>query len=98
MPRSEFVPCTIERSAFSTERTFRVELHDNGSLVGTANVLYLRDASQQPLDRDTPALGETLDGFVQCRVVGVPGDGTILIELPSAEVIHIPADDLVLVE
>jgi hypothetical protein len=94
MPESLFVPCQIERGAFSSERVFEITLAD-GSTAGLANVRYLRNESQQPLDADSPAPGEKIRGFVQCHVIQRAADGTATIEVPSTDMLHVPADELV---
>jgi hypothetical protein len=93
MPQSLYVPCTIERGAFSNERVFKISLSSaEGVLFGTANVRYLRDGEGQPLG-DDPTYGEMM-GFVQCHIIS-SGEGTVTVEVPSTDIIHISETELV---
>ncbi len=96
MPDSFFVPCKIERGAFSSERVFVITLPDEGGTIrGTANIRYLLDEFKKALDHDSPAPGATIDGFVQCHLIGRADDGTVTIEVPSTDLLHIPENELV---
>lgn len=92
-----FIPCAIERGGFSSERTFEIDTNDGGKLVGTANVEYLRTESRRSLNDDTPEYGEIIKGFVACRQIeGAERDGMILVEVPSADMIYVSSEDLVM--
>lgn len=94
MPKSMFIPCTIERGAFSNERIFKIKLPaGKGSLFGTANVRYLRDEEKKPI-QEAPTFGE-MQGYVRCHVIKNLNDGTVAVEVPSTDTIHVPADELV---
>lgn len=93
-----FIPCVIDRSGFNSERVFEISLSDGGKLVGTAHVSYLRDADHQRLDDDMPGFDERIEGYVQCRQVEVSRDKGILVELPSADLIRVPAEELQVLE
>ena len=63
------IECSIERGAFTNERTFQIPLSDEittfdgrrqGQLVGTAHKDHLLDENKQPLDEDSPAYGTTM--------------------------------------
>jgi len=97
------IECTIERGAFTNERTFQIPLSDavtthdgrtDGQLVGTAHRDHLRDANKQPLDEDSPSYGTTMDGLVLCRKLSDLPDGRALVEVPSADIIFVPKDAL----
>lgn len=95
MPENElFVPCTIRRGGFSSERTFELKLPSGEKLVGLSYVEYLRDQNWDALDKDTPASGQTIEGFVQCRIVQQVDQDSVLIEVPSSDVIRYPANTL----
>jgi hypothetical protein len=87
-----FIPCEIERGGFTSERTFEISV-DNGKLIGTANVEYLRTDDRKPLGEDTPGYGEKIRGFVACRKVREENDG-VLAEVPSSDMIHVLTKDL----
>jgi hypothetical protein len=87
-----FIPCEIERGGFTSERTFEISV-DNGKLIGTANVEYLRTEGRKPLGEDTPGYGEKIRGFVACRKVREENDG-VLAEVPSSDMIHVLTKDL----
>ncbi len=97
------IACKIERGAFTNERTFTLELSprftyvgkDEGLLVGTAHFEYLRNADKKPLSSDDPPFGEVIEGFVLCRTIGEPRGGWAVVEVPSADVIHVSTDALV---
>ena len=92
--REHFVPCQIRRGGFSSERTFEIQLPDDQKLVGLSYVAYLLDANKTPLGRDVPAPGEAIEGYVQCRVLREIDENTVLIEVPSSDVIRFPMDTL----
>ena len=92
--RELFVPCLIKRGGFSSERTFEIQLPDGQKLVGLAYVAYLLDADKTPIGPNIPAPGEAIEGFVQCRVLQEIDENTVLIEVPSSDVIRFPADTL----
>lgn len=91
------IPCRIERGGFSSERTFEISLPRGDVLAGTANVQYLLDAKRQPLEENIPEHGKVIDGFVRCRVVKKEADGGVIIEVPSADLIRVPAGELELI-
>ena len=88
-----FIPCRIERGGFTSERTFEIDVTGGGRLLGTANADYLRLSDRSALDEDTPSYGEKIDGCVACRKVKEDGQ-TILVEVPSSDVIHVTASEL----
>jgi hypothetical protein len=98
-----YIACQIERGAFTNERTFEVPLSANvtyegssdGKLVGTAHFDYLRDKNKKPLGDEEPSYGETIEGFVVCRRIRELGKGFLLVELPSADVIHVAESSLI---
>jgi hypothetical protein len=95
MPVNEFyMPCVIERGGFSSERCFEVELQDGDKLVGLAFVEYVLDENMKPLDKNSPAFGKPIRGFVQCRLLQQIDEKTVLIEVPSSDVIRVPAEKL----
>jgi hypothetical protein len=103
MPNFYYIACQIERGAFTNERTFEIELSDNithqgernGIMVGTAHASHLRTSQRQGLGEDEPSYGQTIDGFVQCRIIRELPSGWVLVEVPSADVIHVSKDSLV---
>ncbi len=98
-----YIACRIERGAFTNERTFQIRLSPNvryrgeneGQLVGTAHVDHLYNAQRRRLSVDEPAYGETIDGYVLCRKIRELPNGRLLVEVPSADVIHVLEDELV---
>lgn len=92
------IACTIERGGFSSERTFEIDLSEGGKLAGIANVGHVLDQNKSSLDEDTPAYGETIDGFVKCRKFRPNGPGEALIEVPSADVIHVSDRELTAID
>jgi hypothetical protein len=89
------LPCTIERGGFTSERTFELQLDSEDKLVGTAYFEYLLDERKRTLDEDTPGFGSPIKGFVVCRKIADLGADRALVEVPSADVIQVPSDDLV---
>ena len=89
-----WVPCTIENSGFSSERRFEVELPANGGrIVGAAYIEHFMDENKKRLAEGHPPYGQTIDGFVRCRVIRRQGD-SMLIEFPGTEVFHVPQEAL----
>ena len=103
MEKYFYIACRIERGAFTNERTFEIELSDRityrgereGKLVGTAHASHLRTPERKPFTEDEPPYGETVEGFVQCRIIRELPTGWVLVEVPSADVIHVSKDSLV---
>ncbi len=93
IPDKLWIHCTIENTGFSSERRFEVSLGSEGKAVGTAYVEYLKNANNQPIEDDEPEYGKSIDGFVQCRVIKRHG-ATYVIEFPSTDVFHVPAEAL----
>lgn len=101
--RHFLIPCKIERGAFERERVFKIMLSDqtrykakkDGMLVGTSDVSHLRDESKAALQIDAPPYGSEIDGFVQCRKIRDLPENWLLVEVPSADLIHVAADELV---
>jgi hypothetical protein len=94
-PQFFLIRCIIERGGFSSERSFEVQTSDGGKLIGTADVEHLCDEAKNPLDDDEPPYGERMSGFVKCRSIRKIDQQTMLIDLPSADVVHVPAGELV---
>jgi hypothetical protein len=92
---TRWIPCKIENSGFSGERRFEVDLPDGGRAVGTAPVQYLRTADRRGIEDGNPTYGETIKGFVQCRVIREVNSNDVLVEFPSSDVFHVPAEALV---
>ncbi len=100
-----YIACTIEHGAFTNERVFEIALSDkikthngeddSGKLVGTAHTDHLRDADENPLQEDQPGYGNTIEGFVLCHKLKELSNGWAIVEVPSADVIHVSGDSLV---
>jgi len=99
-----YIACTIEHGGFTNERVFEIELSDKikmfdgehaGKLVGTAHTDHLRDRDRAPLHEDQPGYGNTIEGFVLCRKLRDLSGGWAIVEVPSADVIHVSEDSLI---
>lgn len=99
MPETQevYIPCRIVQGGFSSERTFEIDTDDGGRIVGTAYIAYLRDSDRRKLAEDYPGFGATIEGYVRCRILESSGEQS-LVEVPSADTIHIPASELVEME
>ena len=101
-----YIECAIERGAFTNERTFSLELSSRltylgereGHLVGTAHIEHLRDSRKKRLSPDEPSYGDTIKGFVLCRTVRELGGEWVVVEVPSADIIHVSRESLVSAE
>lgn len=92
MSAMKLVPCKIERSAFSSERMFSIMLSgEEPSLIGAAYYKHLRDPRRRQLTPDQPKPGHPIHGFVECLVLREEGD-QYLVEVPSADILRIPAN------
>lgn len=98
------IACTIEHGAFTKERVFEIKLSDKiktykgtqtGKLVGTAHTDHLRDQDAAPLGEDQPGYGHTIEGFVLCKKLRDLGKGWAIVEVPSADVIHVSEESLI---
>jgi hypothetical protein len=63
--------------------------------VGTAHSDHLRINEREALDEDTPEYGEPIDGYVCCKKIRDLDEDWVLVEVPSADVIHVAVDSLV---
>ena len=99
-----YIACTIEHGAFTKERVFDIQLSEKirtydgtigGKLVGTAHTDHLRDRYKQRLQEDEPGFGNSVEGFVLCRKLRELDEGWVIVEVPSADVIHVSEDALV---
>jgi len=103
MAKFYYIQCRIERGAFTNERTFEIDLSDQvryggereGQLVGTAHVAHLRKGNQEAITEDDPSYGEVIRGFVRCRLIRDLPAGWVMVEVPSADVIHVSKSALV---
>ena len=101
-----YIACKIEGGAFTSERTFTIPLSEDvrwqgeteGKLVGTAHLDHLRTRDKKRLPEDEPPYGSTLDGYVLCRKIRALPDSRLLVEVPSADVIHVSEDAVISVE
>lgn len=98
------IACKIEHGAFTNERVFEIELSDKimtyeegsvGKLIGTAHTDHLRDQNRDGLREDEPGYGNSIDGFVLCRKLRELTEGWVIVEVPSADVIHVSEDSLI---
>lgn len=101
-----YIACKIEQGAFTSERTFEIQLstrmrtssgETSGFLVGTAHQMHLLDSNKQPLDDDEPGYATKVNGFVRCEKIRELSDESVLVEVPSADLIHVPVNELVTV-
>ncbi len=88
------VRCRISRGGFSSERVFRVTVAGGVEHVGAAPVEYFFDEQQRRLPPDQPPRGVTLQGFVAARVVEQT-NGTILVSVPSGEVLRVGTGEII---
>lgn len=93
MAETQWIACTIENNGFSGERRFEVELKGQGKIVGVGSIQYLRDSENKPLPDDVPPYGQTVNGFVQYRILR-QRDGKYVVEFPGSEIFHVPAEAL----
>lgn len=79
------IPARISRGGFASERTYRIETPDGKGCVGLAPWAYTFTAPNQRIEEE-PADGETINGFVQARVINGDPDGPAKVWLPDGEV------------
>lgn len=89
-----FISCQIERGGFDTERSFEINTPDGGRLVGSASVRHFLNSNHKQLGDDIPPFGEVINGFVKCQVIRFLDATQALVELPSADVVHVSQEDL----
>lgn len=103
MAKFYYIKCSIESGAFSRERIFEIQLSEkvkykgatSGKLVGTAHPDHLCDSNQEALGEDQPVYGKTIRGLVLCQKLKELSGGWIVVEVPSADVIHVAEDSLI---
>ena len=95
MPNFFYIRCTIERGGFTSERTFEISLPEGEKLIGTAYIEHLCGADKKSLPEDEPGFGKVIVGYVKCRKIRDLDESKVMIEVPSADVIHVAAEDLV---
>jgi hypothetical protein len=87
------LPCKITRGGFPSERVFRLLLADGSVHVGAAPIEYLFTADRTRLGPDVPTQkGVSIPGFVTARIVAVGPAETVLVSVPSGEVLRVNAD------
>ena len=93
---THLMKCKIGRGGFSSERSFEIELADGSKLVGTADVRHLMNEKKEGLTDDAPQFEEMVDGFVKCRILRSDDKDRFVVEIPSADVVRVNQDSLVL--
>jgi hypothetical protein len=79
------IQCELSRGGFSSERVFRIEAADGGTLVGVADLSYCYDRAGERLKPDQPAAGKRVHGLVSARVIREEGDA-VLLSVPDGSV------------
>ena len=87
-----FIECKIERGGFSSERVFEISLAGK-KIRGLSYVDFVCKEDGEPLG-DEPPPGESIAGYVQCRVIRATTKDRVLIELPSTELVDVPISSL----
>lgn len=86
-----YIPCTIERGGFSSERTFSIPIEKGEEvIIGCSDVSHLLDANKQPIIDGTQHIGGAVSGFVACLILRQVDAATVLVEVPSREIFTIP--------
>src|SRR5262245_4868394 len=98
MPAESLVAlhCRISRSGFSDERVFRATLANGTEHVGAAPADYFFTEDQRPLPADQPT--ERLvrvPGFVAARIIERKADGSFLLSVPLADVLHVRPSEVI---
>ncbi len=88
--------CRISRSGFPSERVFRVTQADGTEHIGAAPANYFFGADGSRLLADQPAQRLVqIPGFVAARVLNRTDDGTLLLSVPSGEVLWVQPSEVV---
>lgn len=89
-----YIPCTIERGGFSSERTFSIPL-DKGEevIVGCADTHHVRDSAWNRIP-DKPVNESPVNGYVKCQVLRKE-KGCVLVEVPSRHIFTVDESLLV---
>jgi hypothetical protein len=56
---------------------------------------YFFDENQKPLFSEQPPRGVNLDGFVTARVIAAQNSGTILVSVPSGQVLQVSVSEII---
>ncbi len=85
------LPCVIYRSAFSSERQFQIR-SSQAEYVSTAPVEYFWADREHRLAADEPRQrGNSVPGFVDARILSQRDNGTLLLSVPSGDVLEVDA-------
>jgi len=95
MAKINHIPCKIERGGFAGERTFTIQMTNGEALIGAAYIEYFCDENQRPLTEDEPPPGVIINGYVACREIRRQDDGTVIVEVPTSDIIAVPTSDLI---
>lgn len=95
MAKFYHIPCKIERGGFAGERTFTIQLSQGEPLIGAAYFEYFCDENKEPLTEDEPPPDATIAGFVACREIRRRDEQTVIVEVPSSDIIAVPESELV---
>lgn len=96
MKRGQYVlvACVIEAGAFSGERVFRFKLADETTdYSGVAPFRYCFDENQNPLTRDQPPRGQSIEGYIEAFLVANGGEQAT-VELPDGEALKIKTSQI----
>lgn len=84
-----YIRCRISRGGFASERRFSIRDVDGQEIAGISDIEYLRDEQGNGLSEDEPPEGQSIDGFVACRIIRKVKDQVVLIEIPSSDLARV---------
>jgi hypothetical protein len=89
-----FIPCTLKRGGFPSERVFVIRARGGGELSGVADAQYCYRHDGRPVG-DEPPEGEEIEGRLLGLVVRMLGDASIRVHLPDGEVYNLDRNIIV---
>jgi len=83
------IACKIRRGGFQSERAFEITSAEGEQKIGTAYIEHLLSSTKEQLGNDEPPKGQTIDGFVKCRMLRQLSSDHFLVQVPSGDVVII---------
>ncbi len=84
-----FIRCRISRGGFVSERKFAIRDCEKQEITGISDVDYLSDLQWNRLSDGEPPEGESIDGYVACRVIRNVSKDDVMVELPSSDLARV---------
>jgi len=85
------VPCTMFPGGFSSEIGFDIDVQ-NGKHTGLAPRRYFRDASGEPVEKDSVTSRQP--GYIAVRILEKKNETCIVVAIPDGEVVSVTSEQI----